>query len=170
MNAIVGNNALDQYQLQQLEGHLVLGPEMSAAITANPHLLEPLMQALRTAVQWSFDHPETKMRCISGSEIQRRGEICISILEQAYAEQGFSLNQLKDALPALLVDVLMMSQEGNDLLEDEHQQGRWTAEGDARPDVEMTQEEAATLEGDLTEGIDPEPFSDEEFEEVLKES
>lgn len=167
--AIVGNTALDQYQLQQLEGNLVLGPEMSAAVAANPHLMAPLLQALRDAVAWSFDHPATRMRCISGSEIQRRGDICLHILEQAYAEQGYHINQLKDALPAMLVDVLMMDKDGNDLLEAEHQQGRWTADGDARPDVELTDDEEAELGGDLTEGVEPDPFPDEVFAQVNKE-
>jgi hypothetical protein len=137
---------------------------------------------VRKAVEVSFAHQQTKMRVITGNEVTRRAEICMQIFEQAHAEQGYSILQMVDALPTILVDVLMRAQKGNELLDREHQQGRWTtgngeaeteslceldgiidrrvAQGDPDdPDEELPED------ADLTEGVEPEPFTDEEYEE-----
>jgi hypothetical protein len=177
-----GDRHLDPEQHAKLMTAIVLPREIQAAVVANPHLLQPLIDAVRRAVEVSFAHQQTKMNVITGNEVTRRGEICMQVMEMAYAEQNYSILQMVDALPSILIDVLMRNQRGNELIEQEHQQGRWTT-GDGDPETEALCEldgvvdsrmvapdpegadEVFDEDDDLTEGVEPEPFSDEEFDE-----
>jgi hypothetical protein len=180
-----GDTKLDNCQLQQLRASINLPPEIQAAVDVNPHLFDPMMQIVSAAVQISFGHHMTKMRVITAVEIADRAHICLNIIEQAHAEQGFTLTQLKDILPQLLIDVLCQAKDGNVLIEEQHQKGRWATGGD-HPETELLKlEHAATIpdtrgdpeefdedevDGDLTEGVEPDPLSDEEFDKFKEQA
>lgn len=178
---MIGDKFLDAHQLSQLQAAIVLPEELCIAVQTNPHLAGPLQHCISKAVEVSFMHSQTAMRIITVDEIKRRSEICMQIIVQANAEQGFSLLQLIDAVPTMLVDVLLARRDGNVLLEEEHQRGRWTT-GDGDAEAAALSEAHSILDGrtllgdpadpektlqdgaDLTDGVEPEPFTDEEFE------
>jgi len=180
---MIGDKFLDDYQKAQLRASIVLPEELRIAVAANPHLAGPLQYCISKAVEVSFMHSQTSMRVISADEIRRRAEICMQIIVQANAEQGYTLLQLIDAMPTMLVDVLLMSKDGNALLEKDHQKGRWTT-GSGDPEAAALCEAHSILDGrtlmgdptgadaalpageDLTEGVEPDPLSDEEFEQL----
>jgi len=178
---MIGDKFLDAHQLSQLRATIELPEELRIAVQANPHLAGPLQYCISKAVEVSFMHSQTSMRVITADEIKRRSEICMQIILQANAEQGFALLQLIDAMPTMLVDVLLAAKDGNTLLEEKHRRGRWVS-GDGDPEAAALSEAHSILDGrtllgdpqdtegilqddeDLTDGVEPDPFTDEEFE------
>jgi hypothetical protein len=164
----------------RLEREVVLPLEVQRTCMANPGLVTKVVEAVRSAVEISFDHPDTKMRVLTADEAKRRMEICLATLELAHAEQGYSLHQLCSVLAQLLIDVLRQANEADAVLTEKQDQGRYATglddmetEGlrvvrhgpdpaELLPDPEMTADEEEDLSGDLAEDFVPEEDDSED--------
>jgi len=134
-----------------LKASIVAPPALQAALEANPIMAQTLHQVVSGAIEMSLEHPDTKMRVLSGAEITRRGQICMEAMRIAYCEQHLSLHQCYYILPKVLINSLRRGQRMDDITASERQ-GRYSRD--------LPKEVCEVDEGvDLTNGLEA-PLAD----------
>jgi len=123
---------LDIYESQFLQGAIEVPHSIMMWIIRRPQDATRLRLAINRAVEYSFEHEDTKMRIITQNELKSRAQLAMDIVERMYIDFELVITQIADQLPEILVgvirDVCVDLQGGvvEQRIKGEVEPGRWT--------------------------------------------
>jgi len=110
-----------------------------------------IILAVKNAVAYSLDHPDTKMVILTRDEVKRRVNLCLNYLQICYnGIEGITMTQLCDIMPGVLVDSLRQGQKVVETLSEENLGSAWA------PTLQKNQKVLMDLEEELQGDPDPE--------------
>ena len=97
---------LDSHESQLLNSAIEVPASIMMWITTRPQDAVRLRNGIGKAVEASFEHPDTKMRLVTQSELKFRGQLAMDIVEHMYLDYELVITQITDVLPDLLIGVI----------------------------------------------------------------